>query len=318
MGCNLVERVFSGLVPIEKVRSALVELTSPKQASEFMKKLEAARKYDSDTQERRNYWGELAVWSERRMGTLLIEAKANGTIGHAHSNQKKTSNSTLELLLGTKTEQQAKHISSRAQKLAAPSDEEVAEAIETIKQSGDEVSKAAVQRALVGTHVSNNSGEIEWYTPREYIELARKVMGSIDIDPASSKAANKTVKATKYYTMTTDGLKKEWHGNVWMNPPYENGLVSTFVTNLAGEIGNGNITQAVVLVNNATDTKWFVEFAASMTMLCLKTGRIAFVNEGGEAIKGALQGQVFGYYGKRQKSFASAFADVGICVEVVQ
>src|SRR2546430_17584816 len=60
----------------------------------------------------------------------------------------------------------------------------------------------------------------EWYTPSKYIETAREVLGSIDLDPASCELANRTVKADKYYTKEDDGLSKEWHGNVWLNPPY--------------------------------------------------------------------------------------------------
>lgn len=49
-------------------------------------------------------------------------------------------------------------------------------------------------------HVSFNSGNNEWYTPAEYIEAARKVMGRIDLDPASSDIANQTIRAVTYYT----------------------------------------------------------------------------------------------------------------------
>lgn len=152
-------------------------------------------------------------------------------------------------------------------------------------------------------HVANNSGNNEWYTPPYYIDIARKVMGSIDTDPASSEIANKNVLASTYYTAENSGLDKEWFGNVWMNPPYAQPLISQFSEKLIEELENGNTKQAMVLVNNATDTVWFNDLAKHATAIWFIKGRIKFIDIHGNPGGAPLQGQCILYFGDNVESF---------------
>lgn len=184
--------------------------------------------------------------------------------------------------------------------------EEVQKAKETARKEGAIVTRQAVFDEIKKPHVANNSGDNEWYTPAEYIEAARRVMGSIDLDPASNDYANKTVKATTYYTQDTNGLDKEWFGNVWLNPPYSTTLIKEFVEKLT----NSNINQAVVLVNNATDTAWFKMLVEKAAAVVFTSGRIRFEKQDGA--KGApLQGQAFVYFGENVDRFIEAFERYG-------
>lgn len=159
-------------------------------------------------------------------------------------------------------------------------------------------------------HVANNSGNNEWYTPADYIEAAREVMGSIDIDPASNDIAQETVKAAVYYTAETNGLDKEWRGNVWMNPPYASDLIGKFIDKLVGELPN--IEQAIVLVNNATETEWFGKLISRANAVCFPRSRVKFYMPDGK--KGnPLQGQAVIYFGEHMERFAEVFSGKGWC-----
>lgn len=160
-------------------------------------------------------------------------------------------------------------------------------------------------------HVSANSGNNEWYTPPEYIELARAAMGSIDTDPATSEFANKTVNAPLYFTAEDDGRVQEWQGNVWMNPPYAQPLMSDFAEAVTAKYLGGEINQACVLVNNATETAWFQRLMDAATAVAFLRGRVRYLDAQGNPANTPLQGQAIVYMGERVGEFKAAFAERG-------
>jgi ParB family chromosome partitioning protein len=165
-------------------------------------------------------------------------------------------------------------------------------------------------------HVSHNSGENEWYTPPEYIAQAKKVLGQIDLDPASSEVANQTVGANVFFTIADNGLEKDWAGSVWLNPPYGVNLVDKFVSKLCRHIQDGGVRQAVLLTNNATESKWFQEALKVCTAICFPAHRVRFLDSEGNPSKLPLQGQSMLYFGDRATEFVKAFEQFGFCVPV--
>ena len=162
-------------------------------------------------------------------------------------------------------------------------------------------------------HVTNNSGNNEWYTPPQFIESARAVMGAIDLDPASSDKANETVKATQFFTAEIDGLKQEWSGNVWLNPPYAAPLIGQFAGAVVQKYETSEIKQACILVNNATETEWCQGMLASADAVCFPASRIKFHDHTGKPANSPLQGQVVIYFGSRTSKFVKEFSKHGVC-----
>lgn len=160
-------------------------------------------------------------------------------------------------------------------------------------------------------HVSHNSGNNEWYTPAPLIEAARAVMGSIDTDPASSELANRTVKAATYFDEAANGLKQEWRGNVWMNPPYKQPAIGDFCDAVVEKYGSGECEQACVLVNNGTETAWFQTLLSEASAVCFPRTRVRFLDTEGNPSGAPLQGQAVVYLGSFVEAFAARFAEFG-------
>lgn len=81
--------------------------------------------------------------------------------------------------------------SSRYQKLAAMPAEHFEAAIANAKAAAGEVTTAFMLREAAGKpHVTNNSGENEWYTPPRFIEAARNTGGKPSNDTTVSTLAD--------------------------------------------------------------------------------------------------------------------------------
>ena len=80
------------------------------------------------------------------------------------------------------------------------------------------------------------------------------------------------------YAEADDGLAHDWAGRVWLNPPFKSPLVRQFIEKL---LDSPSITAAVVVTNNATETRWGQKLLQAATRVCLPSKRIRFLRPDG-------------------------------------
>ena len=149
----------------------------------------------------------------------------------------------------------------------------------------------------------------EWYTPADYIEAARRPMGSIDLDPATCEMAQTVVQADVYLTKLDNGLAAKWlRETVWLNPPYSNS--QAWIDKLLREVDGVFVKQAIVLVNNATETAWFQSLLARSAVVCFPGRRLQFWRHDHSNV-GARQGQAIFYFGANDAAFVAEFQQFG-------
>lgn len=149
----------------------------------------------------------------------------------------------------------------------------------------------------------------EWYTPLDYINAARQVLGDIDLDPASCQVANEKVKASEYYDVDDDGLTLPWDGRVWLNPPYGDPL--PWVEKLTSSFREGTVTAALLLVNTANSPQWSRLLWNGPYTVCLLSKRVRFWRPDREDAKGTAQDQMIWYLGDEPEKFKAVFSMYG-------
>jgi ParB family chromosome partitioning protein len=162
------------------------------------------------------------------------------------------------------------------------------------------------------------TGDVEWYTPPEFLEAAEAVLGAIDLDPASSDAqqAASSVKATNYFTIENNGLDRPWRGRIWLNPPYARGWIDRFVTKMVRSYRSGEMSSGILLTNSATETKWWQEAAGACEALCFPKGHVRFLKmmNGSLSTGGSSPSHphTLFYFGPDTAGFARVFRRFGL------
>jgi len=298
---------------ISEARRTLAAASTLEDVMQIRDQAEALRVYVKAAAaglEAANAAAEIKLRAERKAGEMLagMEMRDGGDAARARSQAATELPPSLDDLGLTKDQ------SSRWQREAKVPEEEFEAYIESCCYEGKEITQAGLLKIANGSHVSLNSGENEWYTPQEILEAARSAMGSIDLDPASCDTAQANVRAKRYYAIEDDGLSKKWRGNVWLNPPYGKDVIGLFSSKVVAE--RERYKQAVVLVNNATETAWFSEIASVASAICFTRGRVKFLDKSGKSANTPVQGQAVLYIGSDVAKFCDAFASIGLIVMV--
>jgi ParB family chromosome partitioning protein len=137
--------------------------------------------------------------------------------------------------------------------------------------------RGTLQKARMAGGVMQNSGDPEWFTPKRYIAAVKRVLGQIDLDPASCSQANAIVGATQYYTRGDDGLSLPWYGRVFCNPPYCRPEVEELTYRMIKAYSTSEIEAGILLVNSDTSTeRWHKAFAAADSTCLVNSGSLSF------------------------------------------
>lgn len=88
-------------------------------------------------------------------------------------------------------------------------------------------------------------------------------------------------------------------------------LIEQFSARLVQEYQTGEVSAAIALVNNATETAWFHALAANCTRRLDFKGRLSFWNPSKPAGSN-LNGQTLFYFGHSPEQFELSFAHQGL------
>jgi phage N-6-adenine-methyltransferase len=307
---------------VEEARAILAAVRSLPEAKELRAQAGALEQYtrrrDAASGAHADAW-EIAQYASRRLGELCKGMPTHPTGGGRPRKENLPTDGQV-----TSKSDELKRVgisraeASRLEQLAGLSDEEYDA---RIKRGRDRITRVAMDPSgIIATSSSSEHDGDSWGTPPEYLQMARVVLGGIEIDPASNHFAQATVQAGRYYTKETDGRAQSWKckvGGLWLNQPYSRGLVSEFAKlwverreDYVHRSGGGGM----MLVNSSTETGWFQNALEHCTAVLFPKERLAFIDPAtGKAVENNDRPQALFYTGPKLPLFrreASKFGQV--------
>lgn len=178
--------------------------------------------------------------------------------------------------------------------------------------------------------INQTSGDVEYYTDPRITQAAHEMMGHIDLDPASSARANKSVQAHRWFGPEENSLGRHWDGNVWLNHPFGRAEPpcppdctrkhvhhsieyfgnAAWIRKLVQERQAGHSYQSLNITYACTSEKWFqplMEFP--QCFLCPRTN---YYLPNGSIKKGVTKGSVITYMGPHVPLFVAEFSRFGV------
>jgi ParB family chromosome partitioning protein len=191
--------------------------------------------------------------------------------------------------------------------------------------------------------INQDSNDTERYTDPAIMERVRKFFGEIELDPASSRIANKVVQAKRIITKKGDGLSKPWKAKtVWLNHPFQKGEKKCHPINckkkacndptsvkyrghcitedipsnlewmekLISEYEKGNFEESLNITFVNSSETW-CQLLLKRGVQCFIDKRIEYYSPTGKKSGGVTKGSMITYIGKRENEFAELFSEIG-------
>ena len=115
-----------------------------------------------------------------------------------------------------------------------------------------------------------SSASQEWETPAELFDKYDSIY-NFTLDVAASVT---NAKCARFFSIDNDGLKNDWNGVIWCNPPYRN--VKLWIKKAYEESIKG--ATVVMLIPARPDTKAWHEYVFKYAKIEFLRGRLKFSN----------------------------------------